>query len=51
LGAVAEIDDLLSSHKTKEVTVLSNCADDLDASKIYALVNGINAALAPSLIK
>jgi len=48
---LAEIDDLLSSHKTIEVAVLSDRADDLDASKIHALVDRINAALAPSLIE
>src|SRR5271155_2891378 len=48
---LVEIDGLLSSHKTMEVAVLSDCADDLDASKIHALVDGINAVLAPSLIE
>jgi hypothetical protein len=48
---LAEIDDLLSSYKTKAVVVLSNRADGHDASKIHALVDGINASLPPSMVE
>jgi hypothetical protein len=48
---LGEIDDLLWNYKNKEVGALTIHPEDLETAKICALIDGMGAALAPSMIE